>query len=335
MRNVMVDSCVFFGMIEYNNFVREYGVENLQKYIDLRKSMLLELSKTLKKSLGNDFIVQFSNLSFDEQVEKYKEYSTNSINNCIKDIEKNKRIASGEVSPYITEEKKKKALEEIEITTKKLNSITPYESVEKLINTYRIYRNSLSSGLLYQGAINGDYKLFVNAYSYDEILNHSHESDNPDWLFFPREQIDSLSTLFTKIYTTSPTLIEKIDKLAKSYRTENNLPNDRAMDNDINSVNEYGDSKIAAFSNLVGIDLVTHNAKDFIVDKSHGKNNCYIKNHLQNVNKSFEGATDATVYTAVDFVSKKIPEPTIASKLKIGSQSKANSSFYEERNMEL
>lgn len=337
MENLMIDSCVFFGMIEYNNFVTKYGAENLDQYLLKKKDILLETKNKIKTTLSKEFFEKYSDLSFDAQVDKYKEW----VNN--REAELNLTIKSDEglvnnPNPKIPAEKKERAKAEAENLKVELQNLVKFDEVKDLLNSYRLKKNSMGSGLIYKGALAGKYKLNTNGYSYDEILNHTKQKDDENWLCFSRKEVDDLTKKFTIIYTKSKEILDQVDKMAEDYRTE--IPEnqgktrkdltDKAMGQDVNSVGEFGDSKIMAFTNLTGMVLVTHNAKDFIFDKGVGKNNTCILNHITRVNKKYFGTTDAKAYTTFDILKENYEKPAKAPGYKIQKQQTKNLNFEEE-----
>lgn len=102
------------------------------------------------------------------------------------------------------------------------------------------------------------------------------------------------------------------------------------MAEDINSVGEYGDSKIAAIASLSGMTLVTNNGKDFIFDKSTKTKNDKIRKHISEVNANHEYASDATVVSAEELVAGIFSLPQKQSGFEIVTQDSEREAFERE-----
>lgn len=332
MKNLMVDSCVFFKMIGYNNFVEKYGVENLDAFIENQKLLLNDIKLEIQNALNSEFFEEYSNLPFEEQIDKYKNWSSNKINSY-KNFKTKIRHKLDNYSEYVSnEERQRKELEYADYDDK-INKIVRFDAVSDLINNYKLKRDSIDSGILYRDALKGKYKLFTNSYSYDEILNHTIPNDCPTFKIFPKEDVNSLSKLFTIVYTKSNKIIQQVNDMSKDYRTATANKDERAMGEDTNSLKDFGDSKIAAFSNLTGMVLVTHNAKDFIFDKGIGKNNTNKLNHLMKVNKNYFGTTDAKIYTPSNIIKGDYETPKVKPGYKIESNKISEIEFDEQLEM--
>ena len=131
MIDLMVDTCVFFKMIEFNNFVIENGEEKLGEYIN-HKIQRLKLRETeLTEKFGEEFANLYKDYSFDEKLDLIKDFLNRKESRLLREIEKNEHLAKGEVfdykdvnydadgkkieinhykfNPHITEEKKARA----------------------------------------------------------------------------------------------------------------------------------------------------------------------------------------------------------------------------------
>ena len=332
MENLMIDSCVFFRMIGYNNFVQRHGKENLDILLQKQFQILENIESTIKNTLNSEFFEKYSNLTFDDQIDKYKEWSKNAVCGAKKQIEDIEKKLKN-YSQYISNEKKKFLIAKIDELKDSANKIVKYSDVEKLLNSYRIKRDSIGSGLIYKGCINGEYKLFTNAYCYDEILNHTKPSNDKRFMQVSRQDVENLFKNFTLVYTKSNKVLKQINDMSKDYRTATTNKDEKAMGEDTNSVKDFGDSKIAAFSNLAGMVLVTHNAKDFIFDKGIGKNNTNKLNHLMSVNKNYFGTTDAKVYTTLDIIKGEYETPKVKPGYKMESNKVSKIEFDEQLEM--
>lgn len=316
--DVMIDSCVFFKMIDYNNHIEKYGRESLGDFINSRIKMLKKKEEKLTESFGEDFNKKFANLSFDEKLEKYKEYVNNREAKLISEIQLKRHLSVGEVvahvngdevvyrkEPNIPQAKRDKSALDADRMQAELNSLTKFSEVEKEMNAYRLLRESINDGIIFQGAVEGKYRLCVPYISYEEIHEHTKEKkSDAGWATWSKSEVESLARNFTIFIRAKKDVREEIASLAREYRTANDeVADTKPMAEDINSVGIFGDSKIAAIANIAGMILVTNNGKDFIFDKSIKTNNENIRNHIDGVNASHDFTTDARVYSAEEFIT--------------------------------
>ena len=100
MIDLMVDTCVFFKMIEFNNFVIENGEEKLGEYIN-HKIQRLKLRETeLTEKFGEEFANLYKDYSFDEKLDLIKDFLNRKESRLLREIEKNEHLAKGEVFDY-------------------------------------------------------------------------------------------------------------------------------------------------------------------------------------------------------------------------------------------
>ena len=102
------------------------------------------------------------------------------------------------------------------------------------------------------------------------------------------------------------------------------------MGEDKNSLGDWGDSKIAAIASLTGMLLVTNNGKDFIFDKSIGKDNTNIRNHINASNNHNRFATDSTIVTAEQLIADIFTLATRSSGLNLVEQESEQNGFDNE-----
>lgn len=313
--DVALDTCVFFKMIEYNNFVEAYGEKFLQQFIELKENELKTIREDLESHLGKEFFEKYNKISFDEQLEKYKAYATGLESTCIDGM----RRASDRAELATTAEERDR---QASIYNKYLNMYetlcknTPINENLQRINDYKILKNDIYAGKVYRDALDGEYKLYISFIAFDEVLYHTRAMDNSNFLHFDYSEINALiNRLVTVVTTKSKTVLNLTDYLANEYRTGKNTDTERPMDVDLNAADEYGDSKIAAFANLTGMILITFNGKDFIFDKGSKFGNDKIRTHLKNVNSKYDFTTDASVYSPRELVEGKVIEPKKKSKV--------------------
>lgn len=317
MQNVIIDSCVFFGLIKYNKFVEQYGAENLPELIARKQVELDALQQQIETYFDNDFNKKYKNLSFEEKIDRFKEFRNNKIALIEKDIERISYLMQGivyekggEVKHIPITDKRKQELRERLVTLRE--QLAYYQTEPEIdFNLYKLKKNSILNGKLFQRVLAGDVKLHLFSVSYDEILNHTIPKDGDRaWLCFAPEEVAALTKKYcTLISTHSTKVLEDMQDLATMYRTPVAINGRREMANDINSKGVYGDSLIMAGSNMSGMILLTHNIKDFILDKGHKTHNDYIRQNVKEVSADIQYATDALCYSVEEFLDGKFADP--------------------------
>ena len=357
MIDLMVDTCVFFKMIEFNNFVIENGEEKLGEYIN-HKIQRLNLRETeLTEKFGEEFANLYKDYSFDEKLDLIKDFLNRKESRLLREIEKNEHLAKGEVfdykdvnydadgkkieinhykfNPHITEEKKARAKLIADKNRSEYNSMLKFEDVQKDINSYKLLKDAINDGIIFKQALEGKFKLHISYMAFKEAMNHTiPKSDDADWCTWPKEDMLAL----TKNCFTLVTIRENdrrmqgiIGTLAKSYREESvGVKEDKNMGEDKNSLGDWGDSKIAAIASLTGMLLVTNNGKDFIFDKSIGKDNTNIRNHINASNNHNRFATDSTIVTAEQLIADIFTLATRSSGLNLVEQESEQNGFDNE-----
>lgn len=357
MIDVMVDTCVFFKMIEFNNFVKENGEERLNEFINHKIQDLKQREVDLSKKFGDDFLEKNKNLSFDEKLDEFKIYITRKESTLLRDIEKNEHLAKGEVfdfkeikydedgkkieinhykfNSHIDDNKKARAQAEAERCKKEYEGMLRYEDIQKEINSYKLHKDAINDGIIYKQALEGKIKLHVSYMAFKEVMNHTiAKKDDPDWCTWTKDEVLELAkkccTLVT-IRESDRRMHGIIGTLAKAYREESQgVKDDKNMGVDRNSLGDWGDSKIAAIASLTGMLLVTNNGKDFIFDKSVGKDNTYIRNHISAANENNRFATDSTVVTAEELIAGIYTLATRSSGLNLVEQESNRDGFESE-----
>ena len=320
MQKVIIDSCVFFGMIKYNNFVEKYGKENLPRLLQQRKQKMEAVKKQIEACFYDDFNKKYQNLSFEEKIEKFKEYRNNKLGFLKNIIESKKNLIEGIgydkkgnlIEINIPQEKKEILKKQIEEHEKELEKYIPEPEV--IFNKYKLNKNSLQCGQLYQMALEGKVDLNLFFVSYNEIINHTIPKDNESWLVFSPQEVANLTKRCCSLITThSSQAIQDLTELASKYRTPINIKGRKQMAEDINALGEYGDSLIMAGASMSGIILLTQNDKDFIRDKAFKQENDYIRQNTAVINSQVPYATDALCYSVDEFLSGEYTQPTINS----------------------
>ena len=316
MINVIVDSCVFFGMIKYNNFLEQYGEEHLEELLIRQQEELSALRTEIGNHFDEEFIAKYKNLTFEQQIDKFKEYRNNKISNFEKDIKKCETLLKNNFI-YDKDGQKKPLPEEIRKSLENRilqnqQKLTFYSEPIISFNDYKVLKNSIANGTLYKMALDKEVKLNLFFVSYDEIINHTKEKENyKKWKSFTPEEVNSLTQkLFSLITTNSKEVITDLQNLARQYREPVTIDGRSEMANDINSNGVYGDSLIMAGANMSGMILLTQNVKDFIWAKKISKNNDFIRQNVFNVSQNNDYSTDALAYSVDEFLSENYNVPS-------------------------
>lgn len=316
MKDIIIDSCVFFGMIKYNNFVEEYGEDRLPELLEHQANRLANIKSTIESCFYDDFNKKYQNLSFEEKIEKFKEFRNNKISYLTNDIESKQKLLDGEAlnkagnKIIIPEDKKKYLQQQIEQERQQLDIYKVEPTID--FNDYKLLKNSLQNGQLYQMALEGKVNLHLFYQSYHEIINHTkHKKGNESWLCFTPEEVGNLTKKHCRIiHTHSSQVVADLVEMSEKYRTPTTEIMRKEMANDINSLNKFGDSLIMAGASMSGMILVTQNDKDFIVDKSHKQRNDYIRQNIYNINSKNNCVSNAVCYSVDEFLSQNYTEPT-------------------------
>lgn len=321
MENIMIDTCVFFKMIEYNNFVMEYGKENLDEYIKHNEDKLLKdkiaIDNFIKENGLIEFLEKNKNLSYIELINKLSnEKMSNIIGSCKKSIDGDTKALD---NPAVPQQRKDFLKTKIHQNKQILEHA---QDIDKKIKQFKLKIQSIECGKIFKQAIDGKIKLFTNTVSFSEILEHSKQSNKTNWIHFTENEILNLSKNMISIVTTEshqPFLtddmqtdktLQAIELLAKAYRQPSDNINEKNMEEDKNTLGDFGDSKIAALANMAGMTLVTINGKDFIYNKDKQEKNEDIRNHINAVNKICPYSTDAQVISIDEFLDGNYKRPS-------------------------
>lgn len=344
MENIMIDTCVFFRMIEYNNFAMKYGKENVGKLIEHNKQVLAnketEINEFINKTFPN-FFEQNKDLEYNDLILKFSnEKITNEVSRFSKAIESWESLKNNDKIPPERKALLKQNKEKAEEIIKK------YNQIDEWIKNYKTEKQSIKCGQIFKQAVDGKIKLFSNTVSFSEILEHSKKLDKENWVYYPLEDITNLSKNMVSIVTTKskqPFLKDEeketdltlgaIEYLAEQYRTPSTNENQKNMGNDKNILGDYGDSKIAAFASMAGMTFVTINGKDFIFDLDKNYKNEDIRNHINEINKICQYATDAQAISIDEFLENNYKRPTIQ-KNHMCSLEKVQKAIQDERFVE-
>ena len=129
----------------------------------------------------------------------------------------------------------------------------------------------------------GEVEFYVLSETFRELNNHVEVPGIQPKKGFLTITEDERDIIFdhAQLVTFEEGLNPVIAALSKAYRTARSERN-HPMQNDVNSLGEFGDSIIMAQAAVSGLILVTFNGKDFIFYDV--RNNCAIREHIKEVN---------------------------------------------------
>ena len=309
MKNVIIDSCVFFHMLKANKVYKESGIYGLEEYINLSNQNLKTLKDAISGLMTDDFIK--NNLQgqtkFGNVIDSYKTYIRSNLANAKRSIASMQSLLEGKIigkdgnvkTVEVTPERKAMWQEKLSEAINSVNELSKnVELFDKLAEEYKDRYQPNVCANLYKKMIEGKVKFSIVGDSYREILNHSKQNaTNLDtFKYFDPNDVNSLLDECTILGVGTAKTLEDIENLSEQYRTRQSKTGS-CMDGDINSLKVYGDSRIMAEASIAGYDFVTLNEKDFITDKSKKLGNDFIRQHIQKVNKQNQDiATNVGVY---------------------------------------
>ncbi len=348
MENIIIDTCVFFGMVKYDNFATEHGIDNVPELLKHHQEKLEQEKESIENYFKKfpQFYEKNKNLSFEDKLENFKAFYQNQVEHIKSKIKSNTLLAYKNVdknnNPVNIPEQRKLELK-TDIKHKK-EQLAFYKKNPHDFKKYRELRDSIQNGKLYLRAANGEVNLHLLNIAFREILNHTKpKENNPSWLYFSTEEIYNLTKRCHIISTHSKKTVLNLHDLAKQYRKKITSDNRKQMSRSKNSLGEFGDSLIMAGASLSGMILVTQNEKDFIYDKSRrtkqnskktdkntpiSQKNDYIRQNIACINEENDCSSNALCYTVEDFLAGKYTLPTkFSSKYELVSYSKPASKF--------
>ena len=328
MLEISLDTCAFFAMIKYNEVYDKGGMQALNYTLKEDEDKLKELEKNILANMSPDFLKKYPNLSFEKKLDFYKDYATSidalakvKIETYIKNSQGIFYDQNGnEFIREISEDRKNLFLKKAQLFQEMREQASKsYNYYLQAREDYKLLADNYQMGLIYKGALNGEYDLSVSTTPYAEILNHEADNDSEStkgFVKFEQSKIDALFDHCSFPATFDKEIRDKIDEIALEFRTKREeekmeAPDTKEMAPDINSLGFYGDSTMAAEASITGKILVTLNKKDFIYDKSIKQYNDYIRRHIAYVEKKYAPyTTDALPYSPAEVLSGKIARPS-------------------------
>lgn len=314
MKNIVLDTCVFFGMLWYYKTYKRHGESGLADVLEDQRKDLKKARNAVARKYGEVFKKKYKDLSFDEAVDRVKEQYNNKKKNYAKKIASYELIAKG-IDPK-TGERTIPVARQLDVLLFQLPKlkIQNRKYCQKVdsdaISTYKNLRNSYENGLLFSSIVKGELKPFLVPPSFDEVLDHTQpKNDNPKWRVVDKKLVDGMMNDFvTLISTHSEQFLQDVDNLAKKFRKPTGNEKSKEMAEDINSNDVYGDSLIMAWANMVGMPLVTQNIKDFIRNKKIKQYNDCKRKNIEAVAKETDYATDALPYSPREILDGNFQE---------------------------
>ncbi len=335
MSNICLDTCAFFAMIKYNETFNKNGMDALDDMLKEDEEKIKAFEQSIKSLMSADFLKEYSQYSFSEQLELYKDYATSKMALAEQKVDTYEKNAQGiffdngnEFRMQITDAKRASLLKKAQIFKNLHDNISAtFENFKQLKEDYKLLVNNHQMGLVYRNALEGKYDFFITPTVYAEILNHEDDNDSKSEkgnIKFEQRKIDALFEKCTFLSMATQEIREQVDKISEDFRTKGDSPA-KEMAPDINSLGIYGDSMIMAEASLAGMNLITLNRKDFIYDNSIKQNNDFIRQHIAFVEKGSPFTTDALPYSPAELLEGKTTEPSIKPYYKIPLQT-----FYQK-----
>ena len=312
MENIAIDTCVSFAMLDYADEYEKHGKEALDKKIENEEKAIKPLHDRIVSLIDEDYYNQnyrgkpldYGYLVYldgkiaeiDERLTKLQNY----LNGIYIDDRGRRTLIK------TTKEQRANANRMITELREAKNKLQNTRGTFKgLMRQYKPMADLLSCGKLFQRAVEGKVSLFVPMDSYDEILNHTHEHTTyrgaRSFNYYPLDKIKNVLKHCTLVTTNQSRVLVGIDRLSRLYRSSDGVG--KKMDNDLNALGVFGDSRIMAEASIMGMPLITLNASDFVFDTDKQVKNDDIRLHIQSVNRTFGLANpDVKPYSVAEYL---------------------------------
>lgn len=313
MENIVLDSCVFFGMLKYYKIYKTYGENVLLKLFGDDKREIAAEKEKIRLNYASYFEKYEKEYSFEEIVDKIKENYSSKISSCDKKIKSLEFVRQGinpksqEKDLKITPERMNNAAEKIkalQLEHDKYANDENFASIANYKDKTKNKENSLENGMLFLNIAKKRLKPFIVQPGFDEILNHTMpKEDEADWVVYNEELVDGMMHDYVSLITThSQKALDDINYLSEQFRKPTKNANTKEMAQDINSNGVFGDALIVAWSNVAGMPLITQNIKDFIYNGRIKRGNDHIRQNIQAVSKEIPFATSALPYSTYELL---------------------------------
>lgn len=317
MTNIVLDTCVFFGMLKYYRIYKGYGEQGesvLREVLEDEKHDIENLRERVQLKYGKVFKEKYKDLTFEEAVDHVKELQNGekaNLENRIKSLEKVAQGIDPKTGNHCIPLKKQIEASENLLTLRAKKEKYDKEVASDVITIYKNAKNSLENGLLFLKVIRGEINPFVVQSGFDEILDHTQpKNEIPNWKVVDKDLVDGMMRDFvTLISTHSDQFLKDVEALAAKFREPTNNDNSKEMAPDVNSNLVFGDSLIMSWASMVGMPLVTQNIKDFIRNKKISQENDFKRKNIESVEQNVEFATDALPYSTREILDGKFCEP--------------------------
>lgn len=335
-QKVIFDTCTFNNFISQIELYKNMGAKSYQSMISVSTKYLNNQKQEILDLMHDEFKKNNSHLLFGEQLTGYKFYLKMLIQDIKYQISKYRGLYHGvlrkdgqKIKFIPTEDQKKQFLKQIELLQQKIEQVIQHKEKFKALS--KEYKNNVSfirGAKLFAKYMNGEFQLCLTSTGLKEVKAYLHiQKKTKNHVKYNA----ILEVLKKTIYiSTKPSVVAKVEDLARQYRTSLGIKGLSPMEDDINAMGDYGDSKIMAEANLSGIILITENAKDFIKDDFGGVNQRKRK-HIKRVNIiNKQYTTDACAYSLEEFLAGRFTEPQIESKFLKPYISEADAIDYKE-----
>lgn len=340
MERYAIDSCVFFDMIPFYDLLKTSGAEKFNNNYTSLKESYNEVKSKIFAIMDNNYIKNSTLGNEHDLIEGYFAYKDQQVEKCLQIISKCNMLKRG---IYTTKEGVQKSvkpnseqIQKANILLDKYNKILSkieylFPKFEKIYRAYNLIFHNYSCIELLSRALNNKIELCLVDEVVREINNHTEGKttriSNDFFQVFPKDIVEDLMRHFSLITYSKKQAFLHIQKLAEEYRSKISCDT-KPMHNDRNSMKHFGDSSIMAQASIMGLNLLTYNASDYIfyvskaeketAIKEHKilRKNELVRNHIKLVNENNESiATDALPYTPQEYLSGKCNQTIKDSKM--------------------
>ena len=335
MKKFAIDTCLFIDLINFNDAYLKGGKKGLETHIKNTQEKVIKLRRKILKMIGEDLSKYDKDVILNQSKGFLKRKQYDGLIDCYK----------GNLKAYLDKLKKQPIRNHIEEAY--INSrILTFQMLKK---EYDEIKNLPMCGEFFKDVVDKKVKLYITNTVNDEIPNHIDNAKNRSAgrkNLKPEKSVKNLMKQCSFININSKKATSAVNNLRDQLLASHGIDKS-AMDSSNKSINSnriFGDATIVAEANVAGINLLTLNNKDFVMDKSvtekgGSQNNNIRRNRIINIftdtnNKNF--CTDAYPYGVKEYNKKDaktneyvIKKPTIQSKFKNKKISKSNDYIQE------
>lgn len=341
-----------------DKFNNEYADYSFQDKIDVYKEYISkEVSSANKHLISNFFLSKGITVKTITDKKTKEEYMVFIKEDRIPEENRKKgRISYEENKAFLKSYKKYSKAPSLNKYHLDKNNVYLYKDIVK----YKELQDQIKAGELFLKMLDGEFQFYIPSVSLKELINHTKdkvvtpeqntenenkssdkakdkeeknkeideedEEEEKGWLKVSEKDVEQFIKNYASItYSNDKNTNDYIENLASEYRVKSKESDLKEMDKDINSLDEFGDSKIMAMASLSGIPLVTFNGKDFIKDtsiKEHEEEkkgnerkrikatrNNKIRKYIASVNSKHDDVTDAYAYSVEEVLEGNFHKP--------------------------